>query len=104
MPANRIAEWQEPPRRPRKTPPHVSLGTLRRVAGLRLDDVCNRVHELFPEVTLTRGALSAIESGTRGVSTVTLAALAAVYGIRADEITTDYEPRRGFGDLDEAVA
>lgn len=48
---------------------------------------------MFPEITLTKGALSAIESGTRGASTVMIAALAAAYGIRSDQIVTDYEPR-----------
>lgn len=103
MPANTVAEWQEPAKRAKRTPPHVSLGTLRQVAGLRLDDVCERVQELFPEITLTRGALSAIESGTRGASTVMLAALAAAYGIRADQLVTDYDPRGRSVGTEEAA-
>lgn len=43
----------------------------------------------------TRGALSAIESGLRGISAELLDALNDVYGFSPGTITTDYVPRAG---------
>lgn len=43
--------------------------------------------------TFTTGALSAIESGTRGVSLATKAALEAAYGLPVGSVRTDYVPR-----------
>lgn len=82
-------------RRPRQTPPHVSLRDLRAAKGLTLDDVRARIAEEHPGMTVTRGALSAIESGTRGVSPVMLDALCSAYGLPSGAITTDYQPRMG---------
>jgi transcriptional regulator with XRE-family HTH domain len=79
--------------RARKTPPHVSLGALRAVAHLTLDEVCARVSEYLGDRELTRGALSAIENGHRGASADVLRGLEVAYGLRAGDITTDYEPR-----------
>lgn len=78
--------------RDRKNPPLVSLRGLRTVSGLTLDQVCDRIKEVTEdELTLTKGALSAIESGLRGASSEVLSALATAYGLPADAICTDYE-------------
>lgn len=74
------------------TPPHVSIGALRSAVGLTLDKACERYHEETGEA-LTRGALSGIENGHRGASAEVIAGLEVVYGLRAGEITTTYEPR-----------
>lgn len=89
-PARKLTAYTN--QRPKRTPPHVSLGDLRAAAGLTLDEVCGRVEEATG-LTLTRGALSAIENGHRGASAPLLRALATAYGLREDAITTDYTPR-----------
>lgn len=81
--------------RERRTPPHVSLGVLRRAVHLTLDDVCARVSEVLDgDRELTRGALSAIENGHRGASPDVLEALEIAYGLDAGAIAVNYEPRR----------
>ena len=79
--------------RPRRTPPHVSLASLRAATGLTIDQVITRIEQEFPEIRPTRGAISAIENGHRGASVQMLAALCAAYGLPDGAITTDYEPR-----------
>lgn len=79
--------------RPRVTPPHVSIRILRRVSKLTLDEVCLKVNEADPKLSLSRGALSAIENGLRGASTAVIAALEVVYDIEPGSIDTQYEPR-----------
>lgn len=59
---------------------------------LSLDDVADRVEEKTGDRP-TRGALSAIENGIRGVSVELLLALESAYALPAGSITTDYEPR-----------
>lgn len=77
-----------------KTPPHTSLRNLRRVSGLTLEQVCEAVTEIAHlSKPMTRGSLSAIESGLRGASQPILDALAIAYGLDAGDITTDYDPR-----------
>lgn len=83
---------QPPPRVPR-TPPHVPLRALREAMGLTLDQVIGRINQEFPELTPSRGSISAIESGARGASAQMLRALAVSYGLTPGSITTDYEPR-----------
>lgn len=78
--------------RKRVTPPHVSLGDLRAACGLTLEQVCAQFAEATGE-TLTRGGLSGIERGHRGVSKQTLAGLEVAYGLRPGSIDTAYEPR-----------
>lgn len=82
----------QPIQRPRVTPPHVSLKTLRKACHLTLDEVCTRVAEVTGK-ELTRGALSAIESGIRGASAEVLAGLAHAYDIDVSDIDTLYQPR-----------
>lgn len=83
-----------PPQRPKKTPPHVSLKALRKATSLTHEQVCNAVAEATEgRVTLTRGALSAIESGTRGASIDVLHALELAYGLDEGDISTAYQPR-----------
>lgn len=85
--------------RPRVTPPHLSLGALRRATGLTLDQVIERVAQEFAAEfddanrPPTRGALSAIENGHRGASERMLRWLEAAYGLDEGDITTAYEPR-----------
>lgn len=82
-----------PPRRGDKTPPHAPLRAIRQAAGLTLEQVGQRITEQFPEITASRGTLSAIESGSRGASDLMLRALERAYGIDAGSLTTDYVPR-----------
>lgn len=78
--------------RERVTPPHVSLRTLRKACGLTLDRVCELVGEETGK-PLTRGALSAIESGLRGASADVLRGLAHAYDLDPGDFETHYEPR-----------
>ena len=78
--------------RARKTPPHISLKDHRNSIGLSLEQVADRVEESTGDRP-TKGALSAIESGLRGVSAELLGALEDAYKLRPGAITTDYEPR-----------
>lgn len=80
------------------TPPHVSLASLRNACGLTIDDVRSRIAEEWRESDPqaeppSRGTISAIENGHRGVSASMLVALARAYGLSDDAIVTDYEPR-----------
>lgn len=70
-------------------PPFVSLRDLRAALGLTLDQVAGRLEE-ETERPYTRGAISAIENGHRGVSTQLLAALTAAYGLDPGAIKTTY--------------
>lgn len=81
--------------RPKKTPPHVSLADVRRALDLTIDEVIERIkeHEEFQGLSTTRGAISAIESGTRGPSVFMLRALCVAYGLRDGAIVTNYEPK-----------
>lgn len=83
---------QYTPPREGKTPPHVSLRTLRTVTGLTLEEVAVRIARHFPEMSVSRGTLSAIESGGRGASPLMLRALELAYGIPEGSLTTAYEP------------
>lgn len=80
--------------RARRIPPHVSLGHLRAATGLTIDQLIERMRQEVPELTVTRGAISAIENGHRGASEQMLDALAAAYGLPAGAIATDYRPRQ----------
>ena len=85
--ARRYARQRNP-----KVPPHVSVGVLRRVSGLKLDEVCDQIEEITGDRP-TKGALSAIENGHRGASVELIAALEMVYGLQPGDITTNYAPR-----------
>ena len=79
-------------RRPKRTPPHVPIKALRLVANWTLDDEADALAQRL-DSRPTRGALSAIESGTRGASPEILRALEDVYGLEPGMVTTDYRPR-----------
>lgn len=79
--------------RSERTPPHASLRTLRKIAGLSLDEVSARIGAHFPEMDVSRGTLSAIETGARGVSDLMLRALERAYDLDEGELTTAYAPR-----------
>lgn len=78
--------------RERVVPPHISLRTLRVACKLTLDQVCALVEEETGR-PLTRGALSAIESGLRGASDEIIRGLAHAYDIKPEDIDTKYQPR-----------
>ena len=80
--------------RRRVTPPYVDLQSLRSAVGWTLDQVCDAVNCVDANIGLTRGGLSAIEGGLRGVSAQTLRALEQAYGLNDGAITTTYEPRQ----------
>lgn len=83
----RYAAQREP-----KTPPHISVKALRVRLGWTLDYVGGLVHEDTGDRP-TKGALSAIENGHRGVSAELLGALERAYGLEPGTITTTYVPR-----------
>jgi len=60
---------------------------------MTLEDVAGRISEAFPEMNVSRGTLSAIESGSRGVSDLMLRALERAFGIPEGSMTTEYSPR-----------
>ena len=73
-------------------PPHVSLKALRQAQGKTLEAICSELeHETG--MTLTRGALSAIESGLRGASAEILRGLEIALNLEPGDIVTDYEPK-----------
>ena len=78
--------------RERLTPPHVTLKALRQSKGKTLEDVC-AVLAVETGLTLTRGALSAIESGLRGASAEILRGVEIALDLDAGDHVTDYEPR-----------
>lgn len=99
MPSNIAARRRYSEQRERRTPPHISLRTLRLALKAYdpdgewdLDDVCERVEAVTGDRP-ARGTMSAIESGTRGVSAELKAALEQAYRLPAGSITTDYQPR-----------
>lgn len=79
--------------RPKVVPPHASLRSLRKVSGMTLDRVCELANEADPKLTLTRGALSAIENGHRGASSDVIAALEAAYDLEPGSLDVNYQPR-----------
>lgn len=89
--------------REKKTPPHVSLKTLRLALGMTLHEVAMRVEEITGDKP-TKGALSAIENGHRGISAELLAALEQAYNLDPGAITTTYKPRPTPGAADEDAA
>lgn len=95
--ANIVAERRTYPltseSRDERVPPHASLRTLRKVSGLTLEQVSERITKLFPEIEASRGTLSAIETGSRGVSDLMLRALEQAFGIDEGSLTTAYTPR-----------
>lgn len=82
---------QKKAERPRKVPPHVAIGDLRRATGLTLDELCERMTEITGH-SYTRGAISAIEIGIRGASVDTLQAIALAYGLAPNALRTNYQP------------
>lgn len=84
--------------RERRTPPHVTLKTLRLVlkkfsdGQWDLDDICDSVESITGDRP-ARGTISAVENGNRGVSAELLSALEQAYGLEPGSITTEYQPR-----------
>lgn len=78
--------------RARLVPPHVTLKALRQSKGKTLEAVCTELQK-ETGLTLTRGALSAIESGLRGASADIIRGIEVALDLDAGDIVTDYEPR-----------
>lgn len=77
-----------------QTPPHAALSDLRKVSGLTLDEVAEKVAKVLGlDHPLNRGTISAIETGKKGASRQMLDAIAVAYGLAPGRLTTDYEPR-----------
>lgn len=60
---------------------------------MSLGEVASSVTEVLGGKTVSRGTISAIETGTRGLSQQMLAAIATIYGLEPSDIVTDYDPR-----------
>lgn len=96
--------------RERRTPPHVSLRTLRLLlkelvpdGGWDLDDICDRVEEKTGDRP-ARGTVSAVETGTRGASAELLRALELAYQLPEGAISTTYTPRVTPSASDEGLS
>jgi transcriptional regulator with XRE-family HTH domain len=94
MPTTIARRSQPASPRPDRQPPHLPLKALRKALGLTLEDVSERITVAFPEMEVSRGTLSAIESGSRGVSDLMLQALERAYNLPAGSLTTAYTPRQ----------
>lgn len=74
-------------RRAKRVPPLVGIRHLREAHGWTLDQVRYRVQEITGSAEpISRGSLSAIETGQRGASIEVLGALAAIYGLRVTDL------------------
>lgn len=94
MPSKPSAKTRYANQRPRRTPPHVSLGLLRLACGLTIDAVIDKIADATNgEYRPERGTISAVENGIRGASQQLLAALEIAYGLPEGSITTSYEPK-----------
>lgn len=81
--------------RPNVSPPVVPLSVARKIGNKTLQDVCDHINREFDfPKQVERGTISAIENGHRGASIEMLLAIASALGITADDIDTQYEPRR----------
>lgn len=75
--------------------PVVPLVVARKLANKTLQDVCDHINDEFEfPKKVERGTISAIENGHRGASVEMLIAIASALSISADDINTQYEPRR----------
>jgi transcriptional regulator with XRE-family HTH domain len=101
MPPKPSAKQRYDRQRAAKTPPHVSLGMVRLVAGIKINDLIERIAENTGK-RYTVGAISAVENGHRGASIELLRALEGAYGLPEGAISTQYEPRRA-SDLNDVV-
>lgn len=89
--------------RPKKQPPMVPIRALRIALGMTQEEVCEKVTVITDE-TYTKGALSGLELGHRGVSAKTLAALEVVYKMPAGSLVTNYEPSHGRRKVEGSAA
>lgn len=103
MPSSVAAKRRYSQQREKVTPPHISLKTFRIALGLTLHEVTLRVEEITGDRP-TKGALSGIENGHRGVSAELLAALERAYNLEPGSITTTYKPRVSPAVVDEDAA
>ncbi|WP_083213339.1 helix-turn-helix domain-containing protein [Mycobacterium malmoense] len=79
-----------------KTPPHVPAKYVRLAAGLTLEAVAARI-KAQTNRQYSVGAISAIESGTRGGSPELMEAYEAALGLPPGTIRIDYIPRAPRG-------
>jgi transcriptional regulator with XRE-family HTH domain len=75
--------------------PVVPLAVARKLADKTLQEVCDHINNEFEfPKKVERGTISGIENGHRGASAEMLVAIASALGVSADDINTQYEPRR----------
>lgn len=103
MPSSIAGRRRYSQQRERKTPPHISLKTFRIASGKTLDDVAKRIEEITGDKP-TKGALSAIENGHRGISAELLDALERAFDLDPGSITTTYKPRATTSVVEEGAA
>lgn len=85
--------WVVTTKQPLKTPPVASLRSVRIASQQTLEAVASSVSELLGQ-TVSRGTISAIETGVRGASVQMLDALAVAYGLEPGDLyVLDYDPR-----------
>lgn len=92
MSSSTAAKRRYSQQRQKQTPPHISLKILRVALGLTLEEVAGRVEEITGDKP-TKGALSGIENGHRGISAELLRALEQALNLEPGSITTTYKPR-----------
>lgn len=89
--------------RKRVTPPQLSLASLR-ISQRRTQEEVRREVEVILGKSFTAGAMSAIESGTRGASAEVLAALETALRLRPGDLVTDYEPSHARRKVEDPAA
>lgn len=58
-----------------------------------MEQLCERIQEHFPELALNKGTISAIESGTRGISDLMAVAIARAFNLPDDALILEYQPK-----------
>jgi len=81
-----------PQKQPLKAPPLASLRCLRIASHQTLEQVAETVSELLNQ-KVSRGTISAIETGVRGASKQMLDALAVAFDLEPGDVYVDYDPR-----------
>lgn len=77
--------------RPKQDPPVATLADIRAAVGLTQTAVCEQVAAITNK-TFTKGALSALETGHRGASAETLAAIEVALRLKPGALIVNYAP------------
>lgn len=80
--------------REKRPVPLITIKALRLSHKLTMEQVCERIQQNFPELALNKGTISAIESGTRGMSDLMAIAIARAFDLPDDALILEYEPKR----------